>query len=158
MSNDKGFDLEISRVLNAPLALVWKAWIVKENLEEWWCPKPWRAEFTAFDPRPGGAFDTVMRGPNGEEHVYAGSFLEVAPMERIVFTGLLGANWRPLPDDSGMGFAAIVTMKAEGEKTRYSALVRHLSAEGARKHEEMGFHDGWGAAIAQLEEFAASLD
>ncbi len=157
MAGQTGFDLEINRILNTPVSLVWKAWIVKENLEEWWCPKPWRAEFTAFDPRPGGAFDTIMRGPDGEKHVYAGSFLEVAPMERIVFTGLFGENWRPLPDESGMGFAAIITMTAQGDQTRYSALVRHASAEGVKKHEEMGFHDGWGAAIDQLEALAASL-
>lgn len=150
------FDLKISRILNVPRALVWKAWTTKEHIEQWWCPKPWKAEFTAFDIRPGGAFNSIFRGPDGEENVYEGSILHVAPMERIVFTGLLAADWRPLPD-SFFGFAAIITFEDEGEGCRYSALVRHKSAEDAKTHDEMGFSDGWGAAIAQLEDVARGL-
>lgn len=156
MSDDRTFDLELVRTLKAPRALVWKAWTNKELIEQWWCPKPWKAEFTAFDPRPGGGFSSIMRGPNGEQHAYEGSFLHIAPIERIVFTEMLAADWRPLANPF-LGFTAIITMEDEGGGCRYTALVRHKSAEDAARHAEMGFEGGWATAIAQLEEVAANL-
>lgn len=97
-----------------------------------------------------------MRGPEGEEHAYEGSFLEVAPMERIVFTEMLGAYWRPLANPF-LGFTAIITMEDAGAGCRYTALVRHKSADDAKTHAEMGFHDGWAAAIAQLGDVVSGL-
>jgi uncharacterized protein YndB with AHSA1/START domain len=150
------FDLKISRVLNVPRALVWKAWTTKEHIEKWWCPKPWQAEFTAFEIRPGGAFNAKMHGPEGEEQVIPGSILLVEPMEKIVFTEMLAADWRPIAEPF-LGMTAIITFQDAPEGTRYSALVRHKSAEDAKRHDEMGFSDGWATAIAQLEEVAKTL-
>ena len=62
-------DLVISRLIRAPRALVWKAWADPQLLKEWWCPKPWTTEVRAFDMRPGGAFHTFMRGPDGEANL-----------------------------------------------------------------------------------------
>ena len=63
--NDKMHDLVISRLIKAPRAIVWKAWTTPEHLKEWWCPKPWTTQLRGFDLRPGGVFDTLMRGPDG---------------------------------------------------------------------------------------------
>jgi len=156
MTNGMPIELEIVRTLNAPPPLVWKAWSVKENIEQWWCPKPWQAEFIAFDLRPGGAFDCHMRGPEGAEHTVYASILEVVPQERIVFTDLLTGGWRPAAEPF-LGFAAIITMEADGERTRYRARALHKTPEDAKKHDEMGFRDGWGKAIGQLEEVARSF-
>jgi uncharacterized protein YndB with AHSA1/START domain len=65
MSVGGEYDLEISRVLRVPRELVWQAWSDPAHLKEWWCPKPWTTEVRAFDLRPGGAFHTFMRGPDG---------------------------------------------------------------------------------------------
>ena len=45
---------------------------------------------------------------------------------------------------------AVLTFEPEGEGTRYTARVRHWSESDREAHEEMGFHDGWGAATDQL--------
>ncbi|MGE0410050.1 MAG: SRPBCC family protein [Amphiplicatus sp.] len=156
MTDDNPLELVISRKLDAPRALLWKAWSEKAHIEEWWCPKPWRAEFTGFDLRPGGAFDSVMRGPNGERHDHGGVILDLVPAERLVFTDLLLAGWRPAPQPF-LGFAAIITMEDEGAGTRYTARVLHRNAEDAKKHVEMGFYDGWNVCISQLESYARTL-
>ena len=77
MAVDSKLDLEISRLLRAPRALVWKAWTDPAHLKEWWCPKPWTTEVRAFDLRPGGAFYTFMRGPDGGTSDNPGVFLEI---------------------------------------------------------------------------------
>ena len=71
-------DLVISRVLRAPRKTLWRAWSDPALLKEWWCPKPWTTEVRAFDLRPGGAFHTFMRGPEGGESNNPGAFLHHA--------------------------------------------------------------------------------
>ncbi|MBI5136091.1 MAG: SRPBCC domain-containing protein [Nitrospirae bacterium] len=153
---DANFGLTISRVIRAPRALVWKAWSNPEHLKEWWCPKPWTTEVRAFDMRPGGAFHTFMSGPDGDTSDNPGVFLEVVPQERIVFTSVLGAGWRPIT--SWLPMTAVFTMEdAPDGGTLYTAVAMHPTAEVCKRHEEMGFHEGWGICIAQLEAYAQAL-
>lgn len=153
---DNQLDLVISRLLRVPRALVWKAWTDPAHLKQWWCPKPWTTEVLGFDMRPGGTFHTLMRGPGGETSDNPGAFLEIAPLSRIVFTTALVENWRPAAAP-WMPMTAIITLEDEGAHTRYVATVLHGDRKTRDQHEQMGFFDGWGTCIEQLEAFAASL-
>jgi uncharacterized protein YndB with AHSA1/START domain len=153
--NDANNELTISRTINAPRAVVWKAWTTPEHLQQWWCPKPWTTQIRGFDLRPGGVFDTLMRGPDGEESSNPGVFLEVVPQERLVFTTALVEGWRP--GTPWLSITAIILMEDEGSKTKYTARVLHKDDEDRRRHEELGFYDGWGTCIGQLDELAAAL-
>jgi uncharacterized protein YndB with AHSA1/START domain len=155
MVNDKELDLEISRLIRVPRALLWKAWTDPNHLKEWWCPKPWTTDVLAFEFTPGGSFHTLMRGPGGETSDNPGSFLEIVPQSRIVWTTALAGKWRPA--ESWMPMTAYITMADEGEGTRYTATVLHKDKATRDKHEEMGFYDGWGTCITQLEAFARGL-
>ncbi|GJG94216.1 SRPBCC family protein [Cupriavidus pauculus] len=148
-------DLVISRVLRAPRAALWRAWSDPELLKQWWCPKPWTTEVRAFDMRPGGAFHTIMLGPDGGVSDNPGCFLEIVPAERLVMTSMLTGDWRP--QTPWLGFTAIITMEDEGDGCRYTARVMHPDEATRDKHEEIGFFDGWNTVIGQLEEFAANL-
>jgi uncharacterized protein YndB with AHSA1/START domain len=152
-------DLVIERILKAPRAKVWRAWSDPNNLKEWWCPKPWVTEVKAFDFRPGGAFHTFMTGPLPDgtqgESDNPGCFLEIIPMQRIVSTSALGADYRPVP--TWMAITAVHSFADQGPDTLYRAICMHLDAEGAQKHKDMGFYDGWGMMIGQLEAFAPAL-
>lgn len=145
-------DLVISRLLKAPRAALWRAWTEPERLKAWWCPRPWVTEVRAFDLRPGGAFHTFMSGPDGGTSDNPGCFLEIVPGERIVFTTLLLADWRPatpwLPMTAAIAFAD------EAGGTRYTATVMHPDAATRDRHAQMGFHEGWNLCIDQLEAFA----
>ena len=46
----------------------------------------------------------------------------------------------------------ILTFENIGGKTRYTARVRHWSAADRERHEQMGFHQGWGQCADQLAE------
>ncbi|MFA5122388.1 SRPBCC family protein [Zavarzinia sp.] len=155
--NDNEHILEISRYLAVPRARVWRAWSEPKLLAQWWCPKPWTTEVRAFDFRAGGDFYTFMRGPaeTGGESDNPGCFLEIVPEQRIVMTSMLTGGWRPAAP--WLPMTAIFEMADEGEGTRYTARCIHLDPAGARKHEEMGFFEGWGTCISQLEAFAQGL-
>lgn len=148
-------DLTISRLLRAPRAALWKAWADPALLKAWWCPKPWTTEVRAFDLRPGGGFHTFMQGPDGGTSDNPGSFVEIVPMSRIVWTSLLVADWRP--GTPWMPMTAVISMADEAGGTRYTATVMHPDKATRDRHEEMGFFEGWGICIDQLEAFALAL-
>ena len=147
-------DLKIERVLAAPPALVWRAWTEPELLKKWFAPRPVQTPVAEIEPVPGGHFRTVMVLPDGTEHDESGCILAAEPGRRIAFTDGLLAGWRP----AGGGFmTAVIDMVPEGAGTRYTAWVLHKSPEDREKHEAMGFFDGWGSAIGQLDEVATGL-
>jgi uncharacterized protein YndB with AHSA1/START domain len=148
-------DLSISRPLMASRAQLWRAWSEPELLKQWWCPKPWTTEVLAFELRPGGAFHTFMRGPDGGTSDNPGSFLDIVAQQRIVFTTCLVGGWRPAT--SWMPMTAVITLADEAGVTRYVATVMHPDAATRDRHAQMGFHDGWGTCIDQLETLAQSL-
>jgi uncharacterized protein YndB with AHSA1/START domain len=148
-------DLIITRTLRAPRQALWRAWSEPDLLKEWWCPKPWTTEVKAFDLRPGGAFHTLMRGPDGGMSDNPGCFLEVVPQSRLVMTSMLTAGWRPATP--WLGMTAVITMEDDGAGCRYTAQVMHPDEDTRAKHEQMGFFEGWGTVITQLEAFAQTL-
>lgn len=60
--------INIKREFDANLDLVWKAWTTAELLDQWWGPKPWRAETKSMDFREGGFWLYAMVSPEGEKH------------------------------------------------------------------------------------------
>jgi uncharacterized protein YndB with AHSA1/START domain len=153
--NADAHDLIISRLVRSPRATLWRAWTEPALLKEWWCPKPWTTEVRAFDLRPGGSFYTFMRGPDGGTSDNPGCFVEIVPHERIVFTSMLLGGWRPAKP--WMAFTAVIAMADEADGTRYTATVMHPDPATRDQHEQMGFFDGWGTCIDQLEALAQQL-
>lgn len=152
-------DLEISRLLAAKRDSIWQAWSDPKLLPEWWCPKPWVTEVRAFQFYPGGSFHTFLHGPDGKGGTGTsdnpGCFLEIVPKERIVGTSMLTGGWRPAI--SWLPMTMIVTMADEGTGTRYIARCLHKDAADAKRHLDMGFYEGWGTCISQLEALAQKL-
>jgi uncharacterized protein YndB with AHSA1/START domain len=151
---DETLDLILERTFDVPVEFVWKAWTDPEQLKQWWAPKPIVTTRVEMDLRPGGRMSSLMVAPDGTEYPTDGCFIEVIPQQRIVMTDTLLAGFRPSPDPF---FTAIMTFEAVGDKTKYTAIARHGTTENQKKHEEMGFHDGWGTTAKQLEEVAKEL-
>lgn len=144
---DPKLDLVLERVVPVSPAKVWAAWTQAELLKQWFTPAPWTTAHAELDVRPGGAFHTVMRDPNGEEMASTGCYLEVVPERRLVWTDALGPGYRPSAESF---FTGILELRPEGEGTHYRAIGRHGDPDKAQQHAEMGFVHGWGAALDQL--------
>lgn len=147
--------LTLRRVLKAPLASVWRCWSEPALLMQWYCPKPWRVSQARMDLRVGGEFFVRMEGPAGEVQPLPGVFLAVEPQSRLVFTDAFCAAW--LPSARAFMVGEVLMREASAGETDYVAMARHWNGEDCKAHEKMGFHEGWGAATAQLEALAASL-
>jgi uncharacterized protein YndB with AHSA1/START domain len=150
-------DLVIDRIINVPVEKVWAAWTQPELIKQWFTPKPWKTVEVDNDLRPGGRTNVVMESPEGQRFPNNGSYLEVVPNNRLTFTSVLLEDFRPAPKPENgaqdMPFTASIIIENLGDgKTRYIAWVRHADATGRKAHADMGFHDGWGAALDQLVE------
>ncbi len=152
-----GFRLVLSRILPVRRETVWRAWTEPSLLMRWFCPRPYAVDRCDLDLRAGGRFFTHMVGPDGWQGDNDGCYLEVVPGERLAFTDLLLADWRPAPDPSMRFTATVVLEDAGGGRTKYTAIVRHATAQGRDAHAKMGFHDGWGTATDQLVALAAGF-
>jgi uncharacterized protein YndB with AHSA1/START domain len=155
---DPDLDLVLEREVDVPPELVWEAWTTPEHIKQWFAPKPFETPVCEIDLRPGGAFRTVMRSPEGDEFDNVGCYLEVAPNERLTWTSALAPGYRPAVDPSGLPFTAIIELQPTGSGgTNYRATAIHLDKDGRTRHEEMGFAEGWGAALDQLVALAKTL-
>lgn len=147
-------ELTLTRFIDAPRQSLWRCWTEPELIKQWFTPRPWTTPVVEVDVRPGGASHMIFRAPDGEEFPNRGVYLEVVPGERLVFTDSYTAGWMP----SAKPFmTAVISFADEDGGTRYTAQVRHWSAEDRARHEEMGFHDGWGRATDQLAALARNL-
>lgn len=150
-----GFDLTLRRHFDASPEKVWQAWINPDLLKQWFCPRPWSVSEAVIDPRPGGVFNTVMNGPDGEVMPNSGIILAIEPNRRLVTTDAFTPDWKP----TGVPFmvAEVTLTPAADGGTDYVAVARHWNAETMQQHEQMGFEAGWNAAADQLADLLKTL-
>jgi uncharacterized protein YndB with AHSA1/START domain len=151
---DPKFDLRLERVVDVAPELVWAAWTEPKHMVKWFTPAPWSTKSADVDLRPGGRFNFVMLSPEGQEFPHQGCLLEVVPNRRLAWTDTMTEGYRP---SANPFFSAIVEIAPEGKGTRYVATAIHGTEETRKKHEEMGFHDGWAKALDQLVALAKTL-
>lgn len=155
LSTPQNSDLVITRVLDAPRHAIWRAWSDPEWFKTWWSPKPGTTEVIALNLQPGGAFHTLIQGPDEFRSEHIGCFLEVIPHSRIVFTSMLTAGWRPATPT--LAFTTLISLSDYALGSCYTVQVIHQDEITREQHEKSGFFEGWNKAISQLEEVACTL-
>jgi uncharacterized protein YndB with AHSA1/START domain len=148
-------ELVLTRLIDAPRENLFRCWTEPALLKQWFAPAPLTTPVAEVDLRVGGASRIVMRAPDGNEVPCPGTYLEIVPNRKLVFTDAYTGDWMP---KVGVPFmTAIITFDDEGGKTRYTATVRHWSGADKKTHEEMGFHGGWSLCADQLAKLAKSI-
>src|SRR5512142_9900 len=121
-------DLVVTRILDAPLELVWKAWTEPEQVRRWWGPKYYTSPSCQIDLRVGGKYVFAMQAPadqGGQVSYTSGVYERIVPMELLEFTqGLSDADGNRIdPQKAGMPadfpkeMHTLVTFKAKGSMT-----------------------------------------
>jgi uncharacterized protein YndB with AHSA1/START domain len=141
----------ITRVFDAPRALVWRCWTDPDEAPYWLHPRGivTPRESVDFDVRTGGAYRYTMVAEDGTEYPTVGTYREVAPPERLVFT------WgSPGDDDASMPLVTI-DLAEHGPSGAQTQMTFHL--EGIAGVPGDGYvHDGWAEALDLLEERIAA--
>ena len=79
-------EIVITRVFDAPPRLVFAAWTTAEQVARWWDPNRVPLAACEIDLRVGGEFRFVHAGASGPGHTFAGTYREIEPPSRLVFT------------------------------------------------------------------------
>lgn len=155
MSGNADLTLSITRIIDASRDIVWRCWTENELFAQWFCPAPWRVSQADLDVRAGGRMNNVMEGPNGERMENIGSFLEVVPSERLVFTDAYTEGFMPQPVHFMTGVVEL--SDTDDGRTRMVWSARHATQDTKAQHLKMGFEEGWKASADQLNDLAKSV-
>ena len=123
-----GCELVITRLIDAPRRLVFKAWTQPEHVACWWGPQGFITIHCEMDIRVGGSYRVGMRSPHGTEHWKRGVYREIVEPERIVFT----FAWEDADGNAGRELLTTVIFAEEGTKTRLTLRQSEFDATSAR--------------------------
>ncbi|RYZ68042.1 MAG: ATPase [Proteobacteria bacterium] len=147
---DRVSDLElvVTRRVRAPARLVFRAWTTPELFRQWWLPKSLGMSLLSceMDARTGGTYRLLIQHPAAPEPMaFFGSYLEVTPHSRIVWTN----------EESGdAGPVTTVTLEEADGATLVTVHERYPSKE-ALDAAGTGAAEAMGETFAQLEALLA---
>jgi uncharacterized protein YndB with AHSA1/START domain len=135
-------EVRIERIIDAPREEVFRAWTDPEELRRWWGPGEYATQYAEVDLRPGGNYLLVLQAAEGDAMHLTGTFHEVAPPERLVYSWRWIRGWAD-PAES------IVTVEFEdlGERTRIVLIHRGLDAS---PHGPDSYRMGWESGLDKL--------
>jgi uncharacterized protein YndB with AHSA1/START domain len=151
-------EILLSRVLHAPRELVWEAWTNPKHVVHWWGPRGFTNTTKRHEFRVGGYWEHMMHGPDGTNYPNKAKFLEIVPLERIVF--LLGGGSDLEADERrGATFTATWTFEAVGANlTRLSGRMVFPSKEARdRVVRDFGAIEGGKQTLERAAEYTAGL-
>lgn len=89
MQNEKSStadrEINISRLLNAPVELVWEVWTDPEHIKNWWGPNGFTNTISKMQVEEGGEWNLVMHGPDGKDYKNKSVFKELIKHKKIVY-------------------------------------------------------------------------
>jgi uncharacterized protein YndB with AHSA1/START domain len=142
-------ELVITRLIDAPRELVFKAWTDPKHLISWWGPKHHPAISAETDARPGGTWRAALRSvEDGRVLTHGGRFREVVPHERLVFT----FTWDE-EGERGIETTVTMTFADQGGKTLMTLRQTPFQSTGERE----GHREGWTSAFERLDELLPSM-
>ncbi len=129
-------DLIVTRIIDAPLELVWRAWTDPEHVKRWWGPKDYTSPTCKIDLRVGGKYVFCMRAPKeqgGQDTYSAGVYRKIVPMERLEFSQNIadkdGNKIDPtqigMPPDFPKEMHMVIVFKAKGDMTELTIRVEN---------------------------------
>lgn len=106
VSNTTDREITMSRLLNAPIDLVWEVWTDPNHIKNWWGPNGFTNTIHSMEMEAGGEWTLTMHGPDGTDYKNKSVFREILPHKKIVYEHLTAPK-----------FLTTINFEAQGEKT-----------------------------------------
>jgi len=143
--------LVIIREFDAPVEQVWKAWTERDLLDSWWAPKPWKAKTKSMDFREGGYWLYCMIGPDGPGIWARVDYQTIVPHKYYIARDCFcDENGKRDEDFPGMHWKNEFGQTDTG--TKVTVQITFKTDEDIKKILEMGFEEGFTAALGNLDE------
>ena len=126
-------DLVITRIFDAPVEEVWKAWTDPDYVMRWWGPTGFTSPSCKINFREGGKFVFHMRAPKefqgGQDFYTSGVYKKIVPLKLIEFSQGLSDKDGNRVDPTSLGMPAdfpkdirsALAFKRVGQKTELTA-------------------------------------
>ena len=142
--------VHIIREFAAPVESVWRTWTESRLLDQWWAPKPWRAETKSMDFKKGGYWLYCMVGPQGERHWARVDFTSIDPGKSFEAVDYFcDQDGIRNPDMPSMKWKNVFNSK--GKTTTVEVTIQFETETDMQKIIEMGFEAGFTAALTNLD-------
>ncbi|MBK7439192.1 MAG: SRPBCC domain-containing protein [Saprospiraceae bacterium] len=99
-------ELRISRLLSAPIELVWDVWTQPAHIAQWWGPNGFTNTIQDMEVQAGGIWNLTMHGPDGTDYNNKSIFSEVIHHQKLVYKHV-----------SVPPFIATIQFEAQGQNT-----------------------------------------
>ncbi|MCW3090574.1 MAG: Activator of Hsp90 ATPase 1 family protein [Ferruginibacter sp.] len=147
--------INVEREFAAPVSKVWAAWTESQLLDQWWAPKPWKAQTKTMDFREGGYWLYAMVGPDGTKQWCRADYKLITTLKnfsaRDAFCDEEGKVDQSFPRSTWTN-----AFNEQSGSTIVSIQIRYDAVEDLEKIIEMGFKEGFTAGLENLDELLES--
>jgi uncharacterized protein YndB with AHSA1/START domain len=143
-------EISVTRIFDAPRALVFEAWSNCDHLARWWGPRGYELIGCEIDLRQGGKYRFVQRAPDGSTHAFHGEYREIHRPESVVSTQI----YEPVPNAEVL---VSTTLSEMDGKTAMSQRLHFPSKEARDGMIASGMEWGQRQSFERLDEYLAEL-
>ena len=152
--------VEIERIVDAPLALVWQMWTDPEHFKAWYGPDGATIPVAKMDVRVGGTRLVCMevQTPNGPMRMwFTGEYREVIENKRLIYTESMSDENGHVsaPSDMGMPEGHPSTTEVRVELKDIGGRTKMVMAHLGIPHDSPGAA-GWAMALDKLTAYIAT--
>jgi len=140
----------ITRVFDAPRALVFRAYTDQNLIPQWWGPKRLTTTIDKMDVKPGGQWRFIQRDTAGNEYAFHGVYHEVRSPERIVDT----FEFEGMPGHVSL---ETCTLEEIGGKTKMIGRSVYQTVENRDNMLKSGMEEGVFETMDRLAELLTKL-
>lgn len=133
---------------------VFDAWINPVSLSQWFGPPGFRAKILTHDLRVGGNWRFLMQSDAGEGHHHFGTFVEIQPPHKLVFTWASEEQVEGWRDKDGNPTLVTVECRPCSAGTEVTVTHENLVSDTARR----ALTGGWTSGLDCLETYLASKE
>ena len=141
-------EIKITRVFDAPAALVFGMWTTSMHIRRWWGSDEAPVVLCEIDLRVGGNWRYVTRTAEGAELGWHGTYREVVRPRRLVSTEV----FEGYPDCQSLN---TLTLEEHSGQTTLTVVVLHTSKEHRDGHVNSGMEGGMQQCMNRIDDLLA---
>ena len=150
-------ELLITRIFNAPPALIIDMWSDCKHLKHWWGPKEWPMDECTLDFRVNGKWQYCLRGPNeGDEAWGLAIYKEIDKPNKIVYQDSFCDKDGNINKQMPVTNVTLNFIEYEG-KTKLVSNVIYDSPDSLKTVLDMGMIQGMTSSMERLDEYLVSI-
>lgn len=132
-------ELRLERLIAAPPERLFALWTEPEQIVKWWGPEGYTVPAHSIVTRPGGAWRTTMRTPEGKTHTVSGKYRTIEPPRRLVFSWA----WEDEHGVRGHETEVTVTFAPAPGGTKLTLVQKEFESKESRDRHA----DGWASSL-----------